>query len=237
MKVMAMHKVDAAMEAGTPPSQQVIEGMGALIGEMMQAGVFKAGEGLKESKHRVRLTFKNGERTVERGPYAGRNELVSSFCLLRAANLDEAVEWGTRWAKAHATDVEVELGPVVEEWDLAGAPKPANVTTTRYLALTKDPPPLTAEQRQKVDAVIADMSKARAFISADWLTPGKDATRLIYRRGRKTVIDGPFAESKELIAGFSLLEVANREELMKWAEKFCAVLGDVECDLRPVATR
>jgi hypothetical protein len=67
MRVISMHKVDAAMEAGKLPSQELIQGMGRLMGQMRQAGSFLDGAGLRPSATRVRLRFSGGERTVQKG--------------------------------------------------------------------------------------------------------------------------------------------------------------------------
>ena len=47
-------------------------------------------------------------------------------------------------------------------------------------------------------------------------------------------MDGPFAESKELIAGFSLLELPSKAEVIAWADRYAAILGDNEVDIREV---
>jgi hypothetical protein len=48
----------------------------------------------------------------------------------------------------------------------------------------------------------------------------------------RVVSDGPFAESKELIAGFSLLELDSLAEALAWADRYAAILGDNEVDVR-----
>ena len=48
------------------------------------------------------------------------------------------------------------------------------------------------------------------------------------------MIDGPFTESKELIAGFVMLQVKSKEEVFDWAARFANVVGDVEMDVRQV---
>jgi hypothetical protein len=79
------------------------------------------------------------------------------------------------------------------------------------------------------------MRRAGALISAEGLTPSHQAKRVIQRRDRRKVIDGPFAESKELIAGFAIMEVASWQEALTWGERFADALGgEVEMDLRPV---
>ena len=50
------------------------------------------------------------------------------------------------------------------------------------------------------------------------------------------VVDGPFAESKELVGGFVILELDSRAEAVDWAKRYAAVLGEVELDILPVAS-
>jgi len=50
------------------------------------------------------------------------------------------------------------------------------------------------------------------------------------------VTDGPFAETKEVVAGFALLEAASKEEAIRMAKEFLKVAGDGECELRQIFT-
>jgi hypothetical protein len=52
------------------------------------------------------------------------------------------------------------------------------------------------------------------------LHPSSKGWRVKYSGGKRTVIDGPFAETKELIAGYTLIEVTSREEALEWARLF-----------------
>ena len=79
MRFIVMHKVDAKMEAGAKPSQQIISEMGALVQSSLKKGEFLNGAGLHGSAQRVRLRAKGGETTITEGPYAGENELIASF--------------------------------------------------------------------------------------------------------------------------------------------------------------
>src|SRR5438045_3568910 len=124
MKLMTMHKVDAAMEAGKLPSKELIEGMGALVGEIIQKGIFLDGDGLKPSSSRARVSVTGSASRVEKGPYAGKNELITGAVRLRAQSLDEAVEHATKIAQALGDGAEIEVGPLTEAWDLGVAPVP-----------------------------------------------------------------------------------------------------------------
>src|SRR5262245_49920162 len=135
MWFMVMHKVDAKMEAGERPSQDIIENMGKLVGRSLKEGIFKEGAGLHRSATRARVTFAGGKAAVERGPYAGSNELVACWALVTTKGVEEAIELATKLGEA-AGNREVEVGPVVEGWDLTGKSRPADAPY-RYLLLVK----------------------------------------------------------------------------------------------------
>ena len=65
------------------------------------------------------------------------------------------------------------------------------------------------------------------------LMPSKFAKRLQYTGKTLTVTDGPFTETKEVVAGFALWEVKSIDEAVEWARK-CPVMMDCEVELRPV---
>ena len=236
MKLMAMHKVDATIETGAPPPPEVVQAMGAFIGEQMQKGVFLGGEGLKASATRARVRVNGGATRVEKGPYQGRNELVAGFCLLRAQSFEEAIGWGGRIAQALGEGAEVEVGPINEPWDM-GAPLPNPPPPLRFLALAKadEESESGVPFTRRIAAPVEEMKRAAVLISAEGLAPSSKAKRVLQRRGRQDVKDGPFAESKELIAGYAVLNVANWEEALALSERFANLLGGtLEMDLRPV---
>src|SRR5688500_2200168 len=98
MRFISMHTSNASMEAGEPPSAELMAGMGPLMGEMIEAGVFVSGEGLRPTSHGVRLNFSNGKRTITKGPFVGSNELIDRYLIVRVHSIDEAIEWATRFA-------------------------------------------------------------------------------------------------------------------------------------------
>ena len=65
-----------------------------------------------------------------------------------------------------------------------------------------------------------ELVKAGALLDAAGLQPSAKGWRVRYAGGRRTVIDGPFTEAKELIAGYTLIQVKSREEAMEWARRF-----------------
>lgn len=65
-----------------------------------------------------------------------------------------------------------------------------------------------------------ELQKAGVLLDASGLHPSSKAWRIEYSGGKRTVIDGPFAEAKELIAGYTLIQVKSREEAVEWARRF-----------------
>lgn len=78
-----------------------------------------------------------------------------------------------------------------------------------------------------------ELVKAGVMLAGEGLHPTARGKRVRFDRGRRTVIDGPFAESKELIAGFWLWQVRSMEEAVEWLKR--APFGDgEEVEIRPV---
>jgi hypothetical protein len=233
MRFIVMHKVDALMESGGPPNQDIIKNMGALVQESIRSHIFTTGAGLHPSAKRARL--ERGGRVVTKGPYSGQNELVESFAMIRAATLDEAIERAREFARV--LDAEIEVGPVVEPWDLGLMPKPTGNTPGRFLLLCKGDAvtekggePLSA-RRAKLAELVEALKKEGVLLMSDRLAPSARGARL-GSKPKRNWLDGPFAESKELIAGFSVLELPSRADAIAWANRYAAVLGDNEVDVR-----
>jgi hypothetical protein len=210
----------------------VLAGIGPLLEEMINAGVFVAGEGLRPSSTGVRLRFTNGSRTITPGPFQPSNELISGFCIVSVASIEDAIEWASRYA-AKARDVEIDIRPVTEEWDF-GAPRPEGLTTTRFMLTHKSDAAAEAGARLPLDPWIADMKKAGVFVAAEALQPSSKSVRLRFAGGKRTVIDGPFTESKELVGGYSIVDVSSRDEAIAWSSRFAQLFGELEIDIRPL---
>jgi hypothetical protein len=241
MRFLVMHKMDAKMEAGGPPDQRIIAEMGELVGESVKSGVCLDGAGLHPSARRARIKAGSGGTTVERGPYAGDNELVASVAMVKTRSLDEATELAARLAKAGGS-LDVEIGSVVEAWDLGIMPKPKQLEHERFLLLlkgnakTESGAAPTADERARSAALAEELEKRGALLKRIALAPTSKAKRLPSGpKDKRAWIDGPFAESKELISGFALLELPSMAEAVTWANRYAAILGDNEVDIRVVA--
>jgi len=80
-----------------------------------------------------------------------------------------------------------------------------------------------------------ELAKAGALLDASGLQPSAKGWRIRCAAGKRTVIDGPFAETKELIAGYTLIQVKSRQEAIEWTRRFPNPTldgGDFEIEVR-----
>jgi hypothetical protein len=92
----------------------------------------------------------------------------------------------------------------------------------------------SAELMEKMGKFMEAITKAGVLVASDGLQPSSQGARVRLSEGKVTVTDGPFTESKELIASYALLEVKSKEEAIEWTSRFLKVLGEGECEIRPL---
>jgi len=80
-----------------------------------------------------------------------------------------------------------------------------------------------------------EMTKAGVLLAAEGVLPSAAGALIRYTDDKRTVTDGPFTEAKEVIAGFAILEVPSKEVAIEWADRFAAVIGDCEVEVRQIA--
>ncbi len=95
----------------------------------------------------------------------------------------------------------------------------------------KSPPP-TAEDFAAMDRFTEELVQAGIFVAAAGLKNDAQAKRIKCVGASRMVTDGPFAETKEVIAGFSIWEVKDMEEAVAWAKR-TPTHGDAEIEIRP----
>jgi len=102
----------------------------------------------------------------------------------------------------------------------------------RFIILVKATSASEAGEMQE-PAVMAAMAayheqlaQAGVLLDATGLQPSSKGWRVRYSGGKRMVVDGPFAQTSELIAGYTLIEVRSREEAMEWARRFPAPFGE-----------
>ena len=80
--------------------------------------------------------------------------------------------------------------------------------------------------------LIEEMANAGVLIATDGLQPSSKGARVRISEGKFTVTDGPFTETKELIAGYAIVEATSKQEAIEWAKRFLKVMGEGESEIR-----
>ena len=107
----------------------------------------------------------------------------------------------------------------------------------RFLSIYKAPEtnvPPTTEEMAKMGKLIEEMTNAGVLLATEGCLPSAKGARLRRSGGKLTVTDGPFTESKELIAGFALLNAKSKEEAIELTKRFLEVAGEGECEVRQI---
>jgi len=94
--------------------------------------------------------------------------------------------------------------------------------------------PPSPELMARMGTFLEEVTKAGVLLATDGLHPSAKGARVKLADGKVTVTDGPFTESKELVASYALLQVKSKDEAIEWTTRFIRVLGKGECELRQV---
>jgi len=107
--------------------------------------------------------------------------------------------------------------------------------TKDYEAGLPPSPALMAE----IGKLSGEMARAGVLLSTDGLQPSSQGMRVTSTAGRRTVTDGPFPETKELIGGYAIIEAASKKDALAHANRFIdahvrAGVPDLEVEIRPL---
>jgi hypothetical protein len=92
--------------------------------------------------------------------------------------------------------------------------------------------PPSKEYLEEMGKLIEEGMKSGTLLITEGLQPTSKGARVRLSKGKTTVIDGPFIEAKELIAGFAILHLNSLQEAIESAKNFLRCAGDGECEIR-----
>ena len=87
-------------------------------------------------------------------------------------------------------------------------------------------PPTPEPLFQAMAGYHEELARAGALLDASGLQPSSKGWRVQYEGGKRSIVDGPFTESKELIAGYTLIQTRTREEALEWSRRFPNPIGE-----------
>ena len=94
--------------------------------------------------------------------------------------------------------------------------------------------PPSPDMFEKMGAFVEEATKAGVIVATGGIAPTSEGAKIALKDGEFTVVDGPFAEAKELVGGWALMECRDRDEAIEWSKRFVSVLGEGEVRIRPV---
>jgi len=266
MRFMVMVKSNERSEAGMMPDEKMLSEMGKYNEELLKAGMMLGGDGLAPSSQGARVRNVAKKFSVIDGPFSEAKELVGGYWILQAKSTAEVVEWIKR-VPFH--EGEVEIRPIYELSDFPVGPEetkggwrdkeaeardpgtqamkapPRKPGTRRFMVLLKSDKVTesgTLPSQKTIAAMGALMdgyAKSGAILGGEGLKPSRAGVRVKYEGTKRTVIDGPFTESKELIAGYTMLQAKTIQEAIEFARGWLDVhaqtgIGDGEIEIRRV---
>lgn len=223
MQYMILQRADARTEGGALP----LPGM----------------QGLLPSLDAVRIRLADGQATITEGPFPDPYATVAGFGVIEAESKEEALAKARQWPLPEGVDsaeLEVRLGGC--PGGCAAIPDPgAPQQGKRFAIVLRSSPALEAEDevpQARLDALNVHNAaevKAGRLVSASGLRSTASGARVKRTRASSAVIDGPFTEIKELIAGYWMVQVPALQDAIAWALKNPYPTGpDVEVEIREV---
>ena len=116
MRCMVIVKATEDSEADVMPSEKDLSEMGAFNEELVNAGVMLDGDGLRSSRHGVRITYSGDEAQVVDGPFSETKELIAGYWVWEVGSIEEAIEWARRIPFNHGESVEIRPFHEIEDF-------------------------------------------------------------------------------------------------------------------------
>jgi hypothetical protein len=216
--MVMIHQSEAA-EAALAPSETkaLLDGHAAYEEKLRAASAYVDGERLHPSAEGKRVSCRDGEPRVEEGPFA--DKALSGYYVLEAASLDAAVELAQECPLPPGAELDVR--PLMKG-NLAPDKTSQRGRVFAFAVLGNAP----NEQAwigvmDRIDESTRESFPAERSLGGVRLQAPGRGRRLASTPGarRRTVVDGPFLESKELIGGVFFLRMASLEEAVAWASE------------------
>ncbi|HEY6474072.1 MAG TPA: YciI family protein [Acidimicrobiales bacterium] len=95
--------------------------------------------------------------------------------------------------------------------------------------------PPRPELYEEMGKFVQEAIAAGVIVATGGIAPTSEGVKISLNDGKFTVVDGPFAEAKELVGGWALMECRDLDEAVEWSKRFVSVLGEGEVRVRPVS--
>lgn len=100
------------------------------------------------------------------------------------------------------------------------------------MTYTGDDKPPTPEKMEAIGKFSEEMARSGVLLDTGGILPSSKGAKVSMTNGKFSVVDGPFPETKELVVGYAIVQVATKEEAIECARRFMSVAGDGEGEIR-----
>jgi hypothetical protein len=259
MRFMLLLKGDQKAESFEPPNPELITAMEAFNTALKDAGAWVDADGLQPSSAGFRLANSGGEITIDDGPFTDLAEVLYGYWLISVPDRDAAVEWARKVpfesvdSPSHTGSVEIRRIMELDDIPVSGEEtgwREDEVEMRQQEVPVRDPSKqrwlmmFMADARSEagelpeekvfaeMGALIGGLVADGVWIGGEGLTPSRDGARVVYDNGIRSVLDGPFAETKELVAGYGIVQVGSRAEVEEIASRGARVNGEGHSEVR-----
>jgi hypothetical protein len=235
MLYMLIHTIDESLDVDDERWAQIDDDLSAWLDETVRARVELHGSRLRPTSDATTVRIRDGQTILIDGPFAETKEQVVGYDLLSCGSLDEALTWAARHPTATMGSIEVRA---LHDAPARTALPDQAATTTRYMMLVCVPEDveLSDDESTRIgpatEAWVRDLDARGVRLFGSQLAPVEGARTARIVDGDVVLVDGPFAETKELIAGFDILECADLDEALHAAARH-PVAGFGSLEVRP----
>jgi len=190
--------------------------MHELAGELADREMLRRGAPLADESSAVRVRLCDGKPFVTDGPFAESKEVLGGFWIIEVADRAEAIDVACRTPHAKFGTVEVHS----VRWRDAAA-DPGKGTPFLFAFLVE--PGLSDPDGSKIQEMVSfgeSLKREQRFVETAPLVLGESAARIATRQNKLVITDGPFAETKEAVGGYSLVRVADSGAAVDLAKRY-----------------
>ena len=220
MQYMLIHAVDEDIHLDEVQKARDASTLATWLEQVIGLGVDLHGSRLRPTVSATTVKVRDGEVLMSDGPFAETKEQIGGYDVLECASLDETVQWASKHPTALIGSIEVRP---LHDSPPPGPLPPANDGKTRYMLLVcrgedfATGPQGSAEIGPTTHAWVREMDGRGVRLFGSRLAGADQAKTVRVKDDQVLVTDGPFAETKELIAGFDILECADLDEALEVA--------------------
>jgi hypothetical protein len=222
--VMLINRNDAEAKRLTPEQMQALSQEFMAFGKEA-GGKILGGDRLKGPEEAVRVTVREGRKSVTDGPFSETKEVLAGYYLMDCADREEALQWAAKCpgARIGTMDVREVMNDGCGQPRAAGSGGQNGKQRWMFLILGEKNEQAWNESMNRIAAEGGKVGEEaqRRGLSAEGarLNHEKSGFQVRVRDGKRQVIDGPFAESKEVLGGYQVLEFESRDQAIEFASR------------------